>query len=228
MSQRIKSGIAGLLLGTTLLAGGVCGKVVDAIEENNKESAITSVEPMPSLEVDEANQREYLESVVNNTFSGYTAISSKRVSGSTSSDEIRCITAPNGDNVAWFGGEYYSLYSDGKEFTKDGDYSEEAEVYAGFKDFFLEEVVNDDAHEITKVQDGVYKIDDRDCNVYEIVIKDGKICKIIDVYTDYKTGESQTRELVLSATTQETFEQNMKNAIAEIASANEYFGGLTK
>lgn len=235
LKNKIKAGVAGLLLGATLLTGAACAKnddkelikddevkiTVENITENKNHSSTTTA-------------RKDLAKIINNTFSEYVAIEGQNggetivlEDGAAVSKKIGCVTAPNGDNVAWFGDNYYSIYSNGQAFLQDNEYPEEAQQYISFKDALLN-VINDQNHKIVKINNNTYEINDNDCNVYKLEIKNGKISKVYDTYTDLKSGKSYTSNVVLRKTNEQEFVKNLNEAINQIEDAQEYFNGLTK
>lgn len=235
-SNKIKVGIAGLLLGATLITGSACNRNGDFITENDtsKETTVSVQSEAIQESTSSTSVRKDLTKIINNTFNEYIAVEGQNAGGTIILEDgthatrrIGCVTAPNGDNVAWFGDEYYAIYAEGKTFLNENGYPEETEMYVPFKDALLD-IVNDKYHIVTKLGNNRYQINDNDCNVYEFVIKDGKIIQIYDTYTDFTSGVSNASGVYLTETDEQEFVERLNEAIEQIDQADEYFNGLTK
>ena len=233
--NKVKAGIAGLLLGATLITGVGCANYDNGefVDENDTELTFDE-NKVAQTQQTATNIRKNLTKIINNTFSNYITVEGQSAGetiiledGTPVTRRIGCVTAPNGDNVAWFGDEYYAIYADGQAFLKDNEYPEETEQYISFKEALLD-IVNDEHHNIIKLDEKTYQINDNDCNVYKFVIKNGKIHKIYDTYTDFTTGKNNTSGVHLNETDEQEFNERLNDAIEEIKDAQEYFNGLTK
>lgn len=234
--NKLKVGIAGLLLGSTLIAGTACA--TNNINVSNTENSlkITETESFKNNSVENIDVRQQLVNVVNKTFNNYITVEGQNAGGTIILEDgtavtrrIGCVTAPNGDNIAWFGDEYYAIYKDGKAFLNENENPEECEMYISFKDALMD-IVTDNYHEITKIGNNKYQIDDNDCNIYIIEVKNGVISNIKNTYIDFNTSERHTSQVYLHKTNEQEFYERLEDAILDIEQANEYFNNnqLTK
>jgi len=231
LKNKVKVGIAGLLLGTTLLTGVACA---------NKNNTEVFDDIDTKITVDNGTQdftqlRTELTKVINDTFNedymhikGATAGKTVVLEGGIETKKrIGCVTAPNGDNVSWYGDEYYAICTDGQAFFNKSEYPEQVEQYVSFKDSLLD-VVNDENHTIVKINNNTYEINDNDCNVYRFFVIDGKLCKIQDTYVEHGSKVGSISEIEFNKIDFIKFETYLNNAINQIEDAQEYFNGLSK